>query len=66
MYGKALGGMYQPNTRHQGLVTAELEFPNELPTEVKVQFEGVFFAEDGNYYADNFFIEYNPVTFTEQ
>lgn len=44
VYGKALGGMYQPNTRHQGLVTAELEFPNELPTEVNVQFEDVFFA----------------------
>lgn len=65
-----LGGMYEPNTKHQGIILAELNFPDETPKEVNITFDGIHnthedeYSDGPAYYADDYFIQYEEMKFT--
>lgn len=55
---EALGGKYEPNTRHQGISFIDLKFQNETPTELNIKTEGVLNVQsDGGSIAEDYFVE---------
>lgn len=65
-----LGGIYEPNTKHQGIILAELNYPDETPKEVNITFGGIQnthdseYSDDPAYYEDDYFIQYEEMRFT--
>lgn len=66
--GYGLGDTLKPNTKHQGIVMAQLDYPDEIPAEVTIEFPGVHnmeYEEESKsyvYYGIDYFFQPEPIT----
>ena len=69
--GYGLGDTLKPNTKHQGIVMAQLEYPNDVPEKVTIEFPGVHnmeYEEESKsyvYYGIDYFFQPEPITLTK-
>lgn len=64
-YSGSLSGEYAPNTRHQGMTMAELNYQDDMPTEINVTTPPVYNVDSaGDFYMDDHYIDPKEFTLT--